>query len=136
MFHVVDFSVELPMIIMEVPVSWLRPSVILGRSYDLALIADEMAKFNAGRFYREIINASDVYHDYLADLFRVEGLESVRKSARYRIELSVGLCFEADEVCRDVARVLQRHFYSDAELSIESRLSENPTRPGDAHVHV
>jgi hypothetical protein len=135
-FHIVHFSVELPLLVMGNPGIWLRNRELLGRACDLDSMATDMADFNVGRFHREIIDAKEIYHDYLNDLFTLSGLEYIHRSGRYQIELLAGLCFDAAAVCQNVARVVHRHFYSNANLQMDCRLWQDTTSQGDAHVQV
>lgn len=135
-YPVVHFSEELPLLIVEVPIGRYRGRSVLSRAANLERLAAEIAHQNSGRFRLELVDAVIVYHEFLSDLFLINGLESVRDAERYRMELAIGVCFETESVCRAVADVVQQHFYPECELQFESRLLEIPSKPGEPHVHV
>jgi len=133
---VVHFSEELPVLVVEAPIGRYRGRRVLSRAANLDRLAVEIAHRNCGRFCLEVVDAFNTYHEFLSDLFFIEGLERIRDAERYRIELGVGVCFDVESVCRSVADVVHRHFYLESELRVENRLNETSSNPGENHVHV
>ncbi len=133
----VHFSVELPAFPMQtMPFGRRRAHMELNRSVDHDAIAAEMAELNSGHFSVEVVDPRNTYAAFLRDLLFITGVASIFHMARYRLDVEVGVCFDAEPVCTRVAECVRHHFYPDSKCSIESRLRVSLSEKGRDHVHV
>ncbi len=109
---IAEFSLELP--IFPEPRSRYGPwrhRWLVHRGSNISRFAAAMRLVNRGCFGVELTSPNKVFHDFAADLLFVKGLQGVIEASRYSLELHVGRCFDGDEVARNVAQTVQRHFY-------------------------
>lgn len=86
-----------------------------------------MASCNVGHCNRESLNTETMYRDFLCDLLLIEGLEQVCDAGRYRLDFSVGECFDILTVSGEVASVVHRHFYPESKLTVQDQIHLAPS---------
>ena len=107
------------------------PKVMLSRSVDLDYISDLLTKLNAGNFCVELENHRRTFREFLADLVFLEGVEMIVDAERFALTVRVGRCFNAENVCRSVAKCVHQHFYSSERLECGSELASREITSND-----
>ena len=118
----IDFSHDIPCFPSPPSHRWLHDNagLLFTRNEYLSIAAAAMACENAGMLPIEFSDRPQaVYLDFLTDLVRVPGFVGIRFSDRYSLHASVGKLFEPTRVGREIAGLLQRHFYPKESLDFE-----------------
>lgn len=119
---IIDFDHDIPCFPGPPSRRWLLDNggLLFTRSEYASTAAAGMAVENAGILPIEFSDTPRVvYLDFLLDLVRVEGFVGVHYSDRYSLHASVGKLFDPFQVGREIAALVQRHFYPHEELDFK-----------------